>query len=257
MRTQLYKPVALGLALTFTLSCSGGNNEEVSSSSSYLSSSSVEASSSSSETSSSSSVAEVSSSSSIEASSSSSETGSSSSEASSSSSVVEVSSSSSVKAVEINGQVWMAENLNYAIEGSKCVDGDTLTDANTAYCDKYGRLYNLEAAKKACPSGWHLPSYDEWKTLMKFVGGSYWLKTENDWGSYPGKDEYGFTALPGGYYDGYYFYGDSGCLWSSSESGLYHHVTYYVMIIPGGPNDRFDWAVSDKNDFYSVRCLQD
>jgi uncharacterized protein (TIGR02145 family) len=218
-----------GFALTFTISYSGGNNEDVSSSSSYLSSSSVEASSSSS-------VAEVSSSSSVEA--------------SSSSSVVEVSSSSSVKAVEINGQVWMAENLNYAIEGSKCVDGDTLTDANTAYCDKYGRLYNLEAAKKACPSGWHLPSYDEWETLIKFVRASGYLKAENDWGHYGGEDKYEFAALPGGYYDGYYFSGDSGYWWSSSEN--------HVIRIPGGPNDGFYWeTLDDKNDFCSVRCVQD
>ena len=276
MKTQLYKLVALGLALTFTLSCSGGNNEEVSSSSSYLSSSSVEASSSSSETSSSSSVSvDVSSSSSIEASSSSSETGSSSSEvssssseASSSSSVAEVSSSSSVKAVEIGSQVWMAENLNYAVEGSKCVDGKTLTDENTAYCDTYGRLYNFEAAKKACPSGWHLPSYDEWDTLIKFVGtystAGMFLKAKSGWsrGSAAGEDTYGFTALAGGYVDNNEVYdvGTGGYWWGFADNKFNDHVYLYIS---GNPYHGGDVSLEDSYDgsdeiyFYSVRCLQD
>jgi len=39
----------------------------------------------------------------------------------------------------------MAENLNYEAEGSRCYND------STAYCDKYGRLYDLYMAMKACP----------------------------------------------------------------------------------------------------------
>ncbi len=55
------------------------------------------------------------------------------------------------KTVEIGDQIWMAENLAYN------------TGTSYAFDDKlYGRVYNYETAKDVCPSGWHLPSSDEW-----------------------------------------------------------------------------------------------
>jgi hypothetical protein len=58
--------------------------------------------------------------------------------------------------VNFKGIKWMAENLNYAINGSVCYEN------NDANCEKYGRLYTWNQAKKACPKGWRLPSNNEW-----------------------------------------------------------------------------------------------
>ena len=71
------------------------------------------------------------------------------------------------KTVKIGDQIWLAENLNYdpAAGNSWCYEDDT------ANCAVYGRLYDWETAKTACPAGWHLPSEDEWDQLIAFLGG--------------------------------------------------------------------------------------
>ena len=58
----------------------------------------------------------------------------------------------------------MAENLNYKIAGSYAYDD------NEQYRKKLGLLYTWEAAMKACPSGWHLPSDSEWRRLIALIG---------------------------------------------------------------------------------------
>ena len=126
------------------------------------------------------------------------------------------------KTVKIGDQVWMAENLNYEVEGSKCYDNDP------ANCVTYGRLYSWESAIMACPDGWHLPSDEEWTTLTNFVDSSIAgiiLKANSDlWlpnNFTKGTDDYGFSALPGGGTDNhgdFAYINENGHWWSSTKS---------------------------------------
>jgi uncharacterized protein (TIGR02145 family) len=61
---------------------------------------------------------------------------------------------------------WMAQNLNYKIEGSYAYDD------NENNRKELGLLYTWEAAKKACPRGWHLPTDSEWAMLVNQFGGT-------------------------------------------------------------------------------------
>jgi uncharacterized protein (TIGR02145 family) len=182
---------------------------------------------------------------------------------SSSSEVVPSSSSvgnniSGYKTVEIGDQVWMAENLNYAVSGSVCYNND---EAN---CATYGRLYNWATAKTVCPFGWHLPSDAEWITLIDYVeaqksctycAGEY-LKSTNGWNEDGnGTDDYGFAALSGGYGSSGYFYdaGDDGYWWSAREANVYGGVARYMYY-------NFEYVYeyyNYKDDLLSVRCVQD
>ena len=67
--------------------------------------------------------------------------------------------------VQIGSQVWMAENLDYEIDGSACPEGDNRN------CEKYGRLYTWEAAQNICPEGWLLPDSLDFAKLMEQAGG--------------------------------------------------------------------------------------
>jgi uncharacterized protein (TIGR02145 family) len=128
------------------------------------------------------------------------------------------------KTAKVGTQTWMAENLNYEAKGSKCY-------ANKPdNCQKYGRLYDWETAKSACPSGWHLPSDEEWRTIINFAGGKdiagKKLKAKSGWGGNAnGTDDYGFSALPSGFgfsdSDSFYDIGEGGLWFSSSEYGSY------------------------------------
>jgi len=156
------------------------------------------------------------------------------------------------KIVKIGEQVWMAENLNYAAEGSECYDKDQVN------CEKYGRLYNWETAMKACPGGWHLPNAKEWKTLVDSAGGDKTagkiLKASKGWNDKGnGSDAFGFSALPGGYYgiggdyEGFFWAGEGG-LWWSAESNHYWNMRAIY-------EDAF-YFKDDFGSLHSLRCIK-
>ena len=154
------------------------------------------------------------------------------------------------KAVKIAQTWWMAENLNYAVSGSKCYDN------NSWNCTKYGRLYDWNAAMRACPYGWHLPSDAEWNLLMAAVGGEETAREKLKVPSFGGTDDYGFSALPGGGGGaGGFFYdvGDYGWWWCASEisSSLAYSrfMDYY--------DERASSGSQSKSALFSVRCVKD
>jgi uncharacterized protein (TIGR02145 family) len=157
------------------------------------------------------------------------------------------------KTIKVGAQTWMSENLNYDANGSVCYEN------KTEICTKYGRLYNLKTALTACPAGYRLPSDKEWTALTNYVGeqAGKWLKSTSDWNDDGnGTDEYGFSALPGGYGGldgGFDRAGNSGFWWSATERNAnnawlrgINDLSEYVY--------RYD---DDKTDLYSVRCVQD
>jgi hypothetical protein len=84
------------------------------------------------------------------------------------------------KTVTIDGKTWMAQNLNYKAEGSWCYNDDE-SNGNI-----YGRLYDWDTAKTACPVGWHLPTRQEWDDLVAYVGDreitddcNFWVLPDN------------------------------------------------------------------------------
>lgn len=163
----------------------------------------------------------------------------------------------------IGKQTWFAENLRYAtpenIVGYFCYD-----DAKF-YCDMYGYHYTHKSV--SCPTGWHMPSRDEWQELFDAVGGiehaATKLRARGAWNvnEYPrtleDKDEFGFSAMPYGVY-GFGDEGHSGYFRVSDITldslGKEVESSYVIGINDGDStwvgNARYSTAVS-------VRCLKD
>ena len=183
--------------------------------------------------------------------------------------------------VEIGDQCWFAENLrttDYA-DGSAIPEvtdhatwyglssgarSDYDNDASNALT--YGRLYNWYAVANGsglCPSGWHVPTDEEWTALETYLGANGHsgtegtaLKSTSGWNSGNGTDDFGFSALPGGFrfsngnfnnagFDGYW--------WSSSPSGgnAWYRNLYYDF------PDIFRDDYNNPRFGFSVRCLKD
>ena len=159
------------------------------------------------------------------------------------------------KIVKIGSQVWFAENLNYAAEGSVCYE------RSTDSCAKYGRLYTWETAMKACPAGTHLPTDDEWTTLVDYVGGrktaGTMLKSSTGWknksGVPAGTNEYGFSALPSGRGEIYFYdVSNNGYWWSATEDNTGNAWFRYICYI----NENVGRYYCDKTKcYFSVRCV--
>jgi uncharacterized protein (TIGR02145 family) len=165
------------------------------------------------------------------------------------------------KTVKIGKQIWMAENLNYEVDGSWCYDSD---EAN---CKKYGRLYAWNAATKACPTGWHLPSDKEWDDLAVAVGGAYAkiLKAKSGWIESEGceecgfegngTDDFGFSALPGGGLfedNSFQNVGTASKWWTGTAAGN----DAFGRDLVDGENGMGNFCHPKRNG-YSVRCVKD
>jgi len=193
--------------------------------------------------------------------------------------------------VVIGNQTWMARNLNYNADGSKCYGNDP------AYCAKYGRLYNWATAmaldpscnstscksqisdwhKGICPDGWHLPDENEMWSLRNLDYSGQKLKATSGWNNLPffddpypspdrfgnGTDNYGFSALPGGQglSDGFFFNaGYETSWWGAYESQYSGSMAGKCGIYAGDATvQMYSYVCSNELKEYlllSVRCLK-
>jgi uncharacterized protein (TIGR02145 family) len=187
------------------------------------------------------------------------------------------------KTVKIGEQWWMAENL----KSTRLNDGTVIPNITnntswknlvtpaycwydndrTAYAGTYGALYNWYAIEtgKLCPSGWHVPTDEEWSKLIDFLGGdglaggqlkeaglTHWNLPNTG-----ATNSSGFTALPGGYSISgveacFYGLGNHGTWWSSTaisaSNAWFRSLT-----------TNFSTIFKDDGKMYyglSVRCLK-
>lgn len=161
--------------------------------------------------------------------------------------------------IQMGSAWWMAENLRYdAGEGSYCYEN---TDTK---CVTYGKLYTWDAAMRACPAGWHVPSLMEFETMINGIGGTdiaggklkdyeKQLWREVNVGA---TNEVGFNALPAGRrYDSGLFAG-AGYYAQFFASTEYNSTEAYNMTIGYDYTNVFIYNYK-KSYAISVRCVKD
>ena len=186
------------------------------------------------------------------------------------------------KTIGIKSQMWMAENLDYNVTGSYCYKGSADS------CAKYGRLYTWATAMGStesscgvgktcssygkpgiCPTGWHLPSIDEWVELynntektpvsLAVPKSGY----SDEW--YDADNRYGFTMLYAGWYFSTYAegpiywyagYGDQ-AFWSSDEYYNSAKDSAEGWRMKGASPVKSYSAQFSRNDRLPVRCIKD
>ena len=198
--------------------------------------------------------------------------------------------------ITIGTQVWMKENL----KTTKYNNGDLIGTTTPATLDissestpkyqwacngnesnvvTYGRLYTWYAVadnRNVCPTGWHVPTKDEWEILTNYIasngygyGGSVYniaksMASTSGWQTFGvagtvGNDQSSnnttsFTALPAGDRNYSYFnsLGTFAVWWSSTE---WNTTQSYLRVIEYQNSD-VGGSMDVKSYGYSVRCLR-
>lgn len=192
--------------------------------------------------------------------------------------------------VQIGTQIWMTKNLDV----DRFRNGDKIPEAKTekewksadankkpAWCyydndpangEKYGKLYNWYAVidpRGLAPDGWHIPTTDEWESLITNLGGDpsglsgnvmFKLLNKNGWNCdfcCNGTNESGFSALPSGYLDlneGFSSIGNGSWWWNLSEdTSAYSAKSIYIFECN---NPMFDPEYGKGGELLSVRCIK-
>lgn len=152
------------------------------------------------------------------------------------------------KTVKIGNQTWMAENLAY-----KPNSGDFWAyDNKESNLNMYGYLYSGQTAQNVCPTGWRLPTSNDWEYLIKYLGGNEDAKNKL---RYSSGENVGFDAYIAGsknesnFIDMY----ESTSFWSSTRSS--ESFIYYVLYSSSYKADFSYRAWSDCDGAY-VRCIK-
>lgn len=181
--------------------------------------------------------------------------------------------------VQIGSQCWLQKNVNYETGNSWCYDNDPDN------CTIYGRLYDWNTlmngasssnsvpsgVQGVCPSGWHVPSDNEWCILTQYIDPTVNCSSMNEWSgtdvglkmkstsgwynNQNGNNASGFTALPGGLLNinGFWLLTEGTWFWSSTQHNS--NVAFNRGLVSYKQN--IYRYIRDRGDGLPARCVKD
>ena len=157
------------------------------------------------------------------------------------------------RTITVDNRTWMAENLRY-----KTTKGTIFFDNDPEYIN-YGALYEWKTAINVCPAKWHLPTGEEFQSLIDHF---------DQTGSWKGgPTDKSFSIQLGGMqdYEGTFTeMNESAYFWTSTEYDKDNAAYFsYIMVVKtpvadvSRKDDIQDIRGSEKTNKYSVRCVKD
>jgi len=165
------------------------------------------------------------------------------------------------------GYEWASAGAAFCVYHPSYIDG---LDSEEEVVDAYGYLYNWAAvtsSKKLCPTGFRVPTEEDWDELVTFLGGEdiaggklkskrtapnshpFWVLPNTG-----ATDNFGFEAVPSGLRTSLGLYDDLGYYaewWSSTEYNTDLAHTYYASYNDAGLYSGY----GRKKAGYAVRCM--
>ena len=163
------------------------------------------------------------------------------------------------RTVKIAGLEWLGDNLNYKTAGSFCYKDED------DQCMVFGRLYTWDAAKKACPAGFRLPTHADFESLWTAAGADfnagYLIKADYGWsGETNGNDTLKFSAMPAGNRFDDETYGNTAkfaFFWSADDTSEGVPAGSARVWYLTSKSMAFGYMSKPKNFGFSVRCVRD
>jgi len=186
------------------------------------------------------------------------------------------------RTIEIEGITWMADNLDIEYKDSAGEVKSFCYGDDVKNCEKYGRLYTWAAAidsaglysddgwgcglrascaifpvvQGVCPDGWHLPTEEEFETLMNATSDGIELQALGFENWDMANNLSGFSAVPSGsksFYDGYEKLGELAVFWAKNTA-VSGAVTFNI---DGNKYAKNNWMHSQEvHNGASVRCAK-
>jgi len=184
--------------------------------------------------------------------------------------------------VAIGNRLWLDKDLqtsrfNDSTEIKKIAgDVEWAMTNSPAFCwyknsegskrDNFGALYNwyVVEKKRICPTGWHVPGYNEWIEMINKLGGEkiagqllkekgniHWMNNSKT------ITASGFNALPSGYRfsDGNFFDKGQNVTWWTSVSSSAENA--WAILVSYAGNSTYAIPYYRKNHGFSIRCVKD
>lgn len=162
------------------------------------------------------------------------------------------------RTVKIAGLEWLGDNLNYKTAGSFCYKDED------DQCVVFGRLYTWDAAQKACPAGFRLPTHADFESLWTAAGADfnagYLIKADYGWsGDTNGNDTLKFSAMPAGNRFDDETYGNTAkfaFFWSADDTSEGVPAGSARVWYLTSKSMAFGYMSKPKNFGFSVRCVR-
>lgn len=178
--------------------------------------------------------------------------------------------------VKIGKQYWMQEDLRtqYYRDGTALTQQTKLGEGAGYFCleesDAY--QYNGEAvlAGELTPSGWKIPTHEDWETLNEYIGGEASLLKTGTWASTSSKEPTevapatnltGLSIYPQGMWgsEANVYYGQAVGYWCMEPSG--EAISENIIVFKGESNEySLSTSLMKEKEYYkalSIRCIKE